>query len=268
MTSKLMRMQYPFSGTSEPNITDLLTALLKNKTDQLIPFCLLFDMLWAAESALVQCHIDRRRISQEEDHASDAAFEVDEAFEEARETRMKLAKTILAAFNDEFTTPSLQVLATVILSQDGEGQPPVQTRRIRDSWAQLSRLRETWENSLGYLVRWLINRRVQLWGCNGELEANSHYYQQNLANWLQLSPLPDSGDAFQVPERWADIIYVVNCPAVHLIPRGLLEEQLRKFDKNAHEVSRTFHFCVLAMELRFSSTVESFASNANNFVSN
>lgn len=201
-------------------------------------------MLWAAESALVQCHIDRRRIAQEEEYASDAALEVDEAFDEARETRMKLAKTILAAFNDEFTTPSLQVLATVILSQDGEGQPPVQTRRIRDSWAQLSRLRETWENSLGYLVRWLINRRVQLWGCNGELEANSHHYQQNLTNWLQLSPLPDSGDTFQVPERWTDTIYVVNCPAVHLIPRGLLEEQLRNFDKNAHEVclSPAFHF--------------------------
>ena len=193
-------------------------------------------MLWAAESALVQCHIDRRRVSQEEEHTSDAAFEVDEAFEEARETRTKLAKTILAAFKDEFTTPSLQVLATIILSQDGEGQPPVQTRRIRDSWAQLSGLRETWESSLGHLVRWLINRRVQLWGCNGELEANSHYYQQNLANWLQLSPLPDSGDSFHVPEKWADIIYVVNCPAVHLIPRGLLEEQLRNFDKNALEV--------------------------------
>ncbi|KAK1142690.1 hypothetical protein N8T08_007495 [Aspergillus melleus] len=226
---------YPFSGASEPNITELLSALLKNKTDQLIPFCLLFDMLWAAESALVQCHIDRRRVSQEEEHTSDAAFEVDEAFEEARETRTKLAKTILAAFKDEYTTPSLQVLATIILSQDGEGQPPVQTRRIRDSWAQLSGLRETWESSLGHLVRWLINRRVQLWGCNGELEANSHYYQQNLANWLQLSPLPDSGDSFHVPEKWADIIYVVNCPAVHLIPRGLLEEQLRNFDKNALE---------------------------------
>ncbi|THC96500.1 hypothetical protein EYZ11_003999 [Aspergillus tanneri] len=226
---------YPFSGTSEPNITDLLTALINNKTDQLIPFCLLFDMLWATESALVQCHIDRRRISQEEGHSSDAAFQVDEAFNQAREIRMRLAKTILAAFNDEFTTPSLQVLATAILSQNGEGQPPLQTRRIRDSWAQLSRLRDVWESSLGYLVRWLINRRVQLWGCNGELEANSHYYQQHLAQWLQSSPLPENSDSFQATERRSDIIYVVNCPAVHLIPRALLEEQLRSFDRNAHE---------------------------------
>ncbi|KAF7588559.1 hypothetical protein BBP40_005514 [Aspergillus hancockii] len=184
---------HPFLSGTETRITDLLTALLRNNTDQLTPFLSLFDMLWATESTMVQSHIDRRRISQEQGHILSAALNVDESFDRARESRMKLARTVLAAFDDEFTTPPLQILATVVLSQNAEGQPPLQTRRIRDTWAQLSRIREVCEGSLNHLVRWLINRRVQLWGCNGELEAVSHDYQQNLTYWLQNSPLQEGG---------------------------------------------------------------------------
>ncbi|GAB1208828.1 hypothetical protein APSETT445_007591 [Aspergillus pseudonomiae] len=214
-------------GNTE-TLTDLLSGLLKKNTDQTTPFLSLFDMLWAAEATMVQSHIDRRRISQEQGDSLAAALDVDEVFERTRENKMKLAKTVLAAFNDEFTAPPLQILATVVLSQNAEAQAPLQTRRIRDTWSQLSRIREVCEASLSHLVRWLINRRVQLWGCNGELEATSHDYQQNLTEWLQLSPLQEANQS----NRQDEVFYVVDCPAVHSVPRSLLEERM---DKNACE---------------------------------
>lgn len=180
---------------------------------------------------MVQSHIDRRRMSQEQGHSLVAALDVDDIFDHARENKLKLAKTVLAAFNDEFTAPPLQILATVVLSQNAEAHPPLQTRRIRDTWAQLSRIREVCEASLSHLVRWLINRRVQLWGCNGELEATSHHYQQNLTEWLQLSPLQEANPS----NRQDEVLYVVDCPAGHSVPRSLLEERM---DKNACEQLR------------------------------
>ncbi|GMF71259.1 unnamed protein product [Aspergillus oryzae] len=205
------------------------TAMEPKNTDQMTPFLSLFDMLWAAEATMVQSHIDRRRMSQEQGHSLVAALDVDDIFDHARENKLKLAKTVLAAFNDEFTAPPLQILATVVLSQNAEAHPPLQTRRIRDTWAQLSRIREVCEASLSHLVRWLINRRVQLWGCNGELEATSHHYQQNLTEWLQLSPLQEANPS----NRQDEVLYVVDCPAGHSVPRSLLEERM---DKNACEV--------------------------------
>ncbi|KAL2815497.1 hypothetical protein BJX63DRAFT_389673 [Aspergillus granulosus] len=225
---------YPFPGAPDTLVTDLLTALIKDKDDQLTSFYLLFDLLWAAESASIQCHIDRRRISQEQGYTSAAALKVDEAFNQTQDNRKKLARTLLAAFDDEFNTPSLQVLATLVLSQSAGEHPPVQTRRIRDAWGQLAPLRESADSSLGYLMRWLINRRVQMWDCNGELEAFSHDYQQHLTQWLHNSSLPGTGQG-QGKRGAAGAVYVVNCPAVHPVPDALLEEQLKSSDRKAYK---------------------------------
>ncbi|KAL2800783.1 hypothetical protein BJX66DRAFT_290120 [Aspergillus keveii] len=225
---------YPFPGAPDTLVTDLLTALIKNKDDQLTSFYLLLDLLWAAESASIQCHIDRRRISQEQGYTSAAALKVDEASNQTKDNRKKLARTLLAAFDDEFNIPSLQVLATVVLCQTGGDNPPVQTRRVRDAWGQLAPTREFVDAGLGYLMRWLINRRVQMWDCNGELEAFSHDYQQHLTQWLQNSSFPGSSQA-QARRSTAGAVYVVNCPAVHPVPEALLDEQLRSSDRKAYE---------------------------------
>ena len=70
-------------------------------------------------------HIDRRRMSQEQGHSLVAALDVDDIFDHARENKLKLAKTVLAAFNDEFTAPPLQILARL--------SDASQTSLIRDS---------------------------------------------------------------------------------------------------------------------------------------
>ncbi|KAL3482444.1 hypothetical protein BJX99DRAFT_2636 [Aspergillus californicus] len=229
---------YPFPGAPETLITDLLTALIGNKDNQLTSFCLLFDLLWAAESALIQCHIDRRRISQEQGHTSAAAVKVEEAFIQTQDNRKKLARTLLAAFDDEFNTPSLQVLATVILSQNAGEQAPLQTRRIRDAWTQLAPQRESMDSALNFQMRWLINRRVQMWDSNGELEAFSHDYQQHLTQWLHNSAFPGSDHQIPMRKSHNGVMYVVNCPAVHPISEALLEEQLRDSDSKAYEQLR------------------------------
>ncbi|KAI9376270.1 hypothetical protein BJX61DRAFT_552594 [Aspergillus egyptiacus] len=222
---------YPFPGPPDTLITDLLTAIIGKKDNQLASFYLLLDLLWAAESASIQCHIDRRRFCQEQGDTSAAVLKVDEASAQTQDNRKKLARTILAAFDDEFNTPSLQVLATVILSQPGEETAPLQTRRIRDKWSQLAPLRESTDSALGLQMRWLINRRVQMWDCNGELEAFSHDYQQHLTQWLHNS----SQHQTQVKKSSNGAVYVVNCPAVHPVPEALLAEQLRNDDRKAYE---------------------------------
>ncbi|KAL4779812.1 hypothetical protein BJX76DRAFT_364901 [Aspergillus varians] len=226
---------YPFPGAPDTLVTDLLTAFMGKKDDQLTSFYLLFDLLWAAESALIHCHIDRRRISQEQGYTSDAALKVDAAFNQTQDNRKKLARTILAAFDDEFNTPSLQVLATLILSQTAGEHAPLQTRRIRDSWSQLAPLRESTDSALGQLMRWLINRRVQMWDCNGELEAFSHDYQQHLTQWLQNSSSPAPRHPGQIKKGKKGPVYVVNCPAVHPVPETLLAQQLRGSDRKAYK---------------------------------
>ncbi|KAL4980618.1 hypothetical protein BDW66DRAFT_124395 [Aspergillus desertorum] len=226
---------YPFPGAPDTLVTDLLTALMRKKDDQLISFYLLFDLLWAAESALIHCHIDRRRYSQEQGHTSAGAIKVEEAYNQTQDNRKKLARTILAAFDDEFDTPSLQILATVILSQTADEHAPLQTRRIRDLWGKLSPLRSSTDSALSLLMRWLVNRRVQLWDCNGELEAFSHDYQKHLTQWLHASSSQTSGHPVQIKKGNKDAVYVVNCPAVHPVPEALLEEQLRSSDRKAYE---------------------------------
>ncbi|KAL4926912.1 uncharacterized protein BDV17DRAFT_138167 [Aspergillus undulatus] len=226
---------YPFPGAPETLVTDLMTALMRKNNDQLTSFYLLSDLLWAAESALIQCHIDRRRVSQEQGYTSSGALKVDDAFNQTQDNRKKLARTILAAYDDEFNTPSLQVLATVILGQTAGEHAPLQTRRIRDLWSLLASSRESMDAALGMMVRWLINRRVQLWDCNGELEAFSHDYQQHLTQWLQNSTPSTSSQPFQAGKSNTGVVYVVNCPAVHPVPEALLEEQLRNSDRKAYE---------------------------------
>ncbi|KAL4938002.1 hypothetical protein BDV06DRAFT_215452 [Aspergillus oleicola] len=226
---------YPFPGAPDTLVTDLLTALMRKKDDYLMSFYLLSDLLWAAESALIHCHIDRRRISQEQGYTSAGALKVDEAFNQTQDNRKKLARTILAAYDDENNSPSLQVLSTVVLSQTAGENAPLQTRRIRDAWGQLAPMRESTDSALGLLMRWLINRRVQLWDCNGELEAFSHDYQQHLTQWLQNSSPQTSNHPSQAKKGNAGAVYVVNCPAVHPVPEALLEEQLKSSDRKASE---------------------------------
>lgn len=220
-------------GNPESLITDLLTALIRNKAATLAPFCWLYDILCSAESGLIQCHINWRRTSQLEGPSSPAADTIDDTLDQARNTRTKLVRTVLAAFDDEFEVPSLQVLSTVILSQSADDHPPLQTRRIRDNWARLAPMREFWEASLGHLIRWLINRRVQTWDSNGELDANNHDYQAHLTEWLQAFPLPGDNP---LTETRADSVYMVDCPAGHAVPRKFLDERVRSSDPCAYEV--------------------------------
>ncbi|OOF96725.1 hypothetical protein ASPCADRAFT_206900 [Aspergillus carbonarius ITEM 5010] len=226
---------YPLTGAPDRLITDLLTGVMKNDSDQLVSFCLLLDILWAVDSAVIQCHIDRRRISQEQGYTSPAAYQVDEACNQAQDIKKKLTRTMLAAFDDEFNNAPLRIFATIILSQSAGEHPPLQTRRIRDTWSQMSPIRDSWEKASGQFVRWLINRRVQMWDCNGELEAFSHDYQQHLTQWLQSSSASEVDRKAQLKTGRSSAVYVVNCPAVHPVPGILLEESLRSHDKRAYE---------------------------------
>ena len=220
----------------ETLITDLLTGLVKKGSEHMSSFWRLFDTIWAAESALIQCHVDSRRFSHDKGDLEKTAEDVEEEYPQSEEARKRLARTILVASDRQSDTPALQILATIILSQNADGNPPLQTRKVRDAWSQMAGFRHAMDDSLGHFVRWLINRRVQLWDCNGELEAVSHEYQQHLTQWLRgSSPVMDS-KRYKEIERRSSAMYIVGCPSVHPVPKALLEEHLRKDGNNLDEV--------------------------------
>ena len=225
-------MQYPFPVMPEMLITDHLTGLVKKESSHMYSFWTLFDSIWAAECALIQCHVDSRR----SDSAShERAVSVEEGMPQSTESRKRLARTILAASDGQSDTPALQVFANIILSENADGQPPLHTRKFRDAWNQMAGFRTVMDESLGHFVRWLINRRVRSWDCNGELEAVSHEYQQHLTQWLHSS----SPDAERPPEDMnlrGSAICIVDCPSMHPVPAALLEEHMRKDGSRPDEV--------------------------------
>lgn len=229
---KLLTMQYPFPVMPETLITDHLTGLVKKEPSYMYSFWTLFDTIWAAESSLIQCHVDSRR----SDPGSEArAASVEEAFPQSEEARKRLTRTILAASDGQSDTPALQVFANIILSENAEGHPPLHTRKFRDAWNQMAGFRATMDESLGHFVRWLINRRVRLWDCNGELETVSHEYQQHLTQWLQNSS-PDTEKRHDDVKLRSSAMCVVDCPSMHPVPAALLEEHMRKDGNKPDEV--------------------------------
>lgn len=161
---------------------------------------------------------------------------IEGAFVQTGDARKRLARTILAAADGQADKPALKILATIILSQTGDGNPPLQTRKVRDAWNQMAGFRNELDCSLSHFVRWLINRRVQLWDCNGELEAVSHEYQRHLTQWLHTSSPTETERQANEADK-VGVIYVVDCPFVHPVPKVLLEEQLTRTGSDINDVS-------------------------------
>lgn len=160
---------------------------------------------------------------------------MEEAFPQSEEARKRLARTILAASDGQSDTPALQVFANIILSQNADGHPPLHRKDVRDAWNQMAGFRTIMDESLGHFVRWLINRRVRLWDCNGELEAVSHEYQQHLTQWLQSSS-PDTEKPHDDVKWRSSALCIVDCPSVHPVPAAVLEEHMRKDGTKPDEV--------------------------------
>ncbi|RJE21159.1 hypothetical protein PHISCL_06504 [Aspergillus sclerotialis] len=236
---------YPFQVVPEALILNSLTTITGEGKDPMTSFWTLFDIIWAAEAALIQCYVDHRRLSQDQSSSSKAGLKLEDAFDQVEESRKKLLSTILVA-SDDFSVPLLQVISDSIFSQFANDLPPAHRPSILESWQKFHNIRTVFDSSLGHLVRWLINRRVQLWDCNGELEAVSREYQQNLTQWLHGSSQRDQTPPSRESERRGDAVYVVNCPAVHPVPRTSLEERLKGSDRKGYEMLlENVHFLTL-----------------------
>lgn len=191
--------------------------------------------MWAAEAAFIQCYVDHRRLSQDQVSSREAGLRLEDAFDQVEESRKKVTSTILVA-SDDFTAPPLQVISDSIFCQYANELPPVHRPSIYESWQEFYNIRTVFDGSMGHLMRWLINRRVQLWDCNGELEAVSREYQQNLTLWLHGSSQEERNQSSREGEKRGKAVYVVNCPAVHPVPRASLEAKLKSNDRKGYEV--------------------------------
>lgn len=181
------------------------------------------------DSAIIQCHVEGRLLSQEEGSAGHAALQVAEALHAHSVTRISLERAIAQARAEDYSQP-LEALAFTFYGNE----PPTPPSQASPSQDDLEMSKST-DLALNRFVQWLAQRRIRLWGCNGEFEQVSRDYHQSLKQWMQ-SAAPSDAQQHDLEKRDA-VVYVVNCPSMHPVPKALLEERLRGGRPDIYEVS-------------------------------
>ena len=78
----------------ETFVPDVLISLAEDSEEWIRSYWILFDVLWAAESAIIQRHLDRRRKSNTTSFTSESISETDETLEKLKKCRANLKAVI------------------------------------------------------------------------------------------------------------------------------------------------------------------------------
>ena len=78
----------------EEFVPDVLISLAEENAEWIQSYWILFDVLWAAESAIIQRHLDRRRKSNTTSFTSESISETDETLEKLKKCRANLKAAI------------------------------------------------------------------------------------------------------------------------------------------------------------------------------
>lgn len=78
----------------ETFVPDVLISLAEDSEEWIQSYWILFDVLWAAESAIIQRHLDRRRESNTTSFTSKSISVTDETLEQLKKCRANLKAVI------------------------------------------------------------------------------------------------------------------------------------------------------------------------------
>jgi hypothetical protein len=78
----------------EEFVPDVLISLAEENAEWIQSYWILFDVLWAAESAIIQRHLDRRRKSNTTSFTSESISETDETLEKLKKCQANLKAAI------------------------------------------------------------------------------------------------------------------------------------------------------------------------------
>jgi len=107
----------------EKFVPDVLISLAEENAEWIQSYWVLFDVLWAAEFAIVQRHLDRRRKSNTTSFTSESISETDETLEQLKKCRANLKAAIFQQSLPDEKSPRpglIESLTSTLLDWHGQ----------------------------------------------------------------------------------------------------------------------------------------------------
>ncbi|OCL02328.1 hypothetical protein AOQ84DRAFT_304929 [Glonium stellatum] len=224
---------YPLDIRPENFVPDVLISLAEENAEWIQSYWVLFDVIWAVEFAIIQRHLDRRRESNTTGFTSEPLSEADETIEKLGRCQKNLKAAIFQQplFGEKSPRPCIieSLTATLLEWHDHE----IITSPV--SGQSSLPLNSVLDKSLGDFIDWLSHRKPAMQ--HNEVGANLPVlnFHEILKQWIDSTS--EKGIENQITELEGQLtpVYVVNCPALHPLPKKLLEYKLRWCDKWAYE---------------------------------
>ncbi|KAF2180176.1 hypothetical protein K469DRAFT_639939 [Zopfia rhizophila CBS 207.26] len=240
---------YPLDIRPETFVTSLIHGTMEE--DWIDAYWVLFDCLWAVESAVTQRYVDLRRQSGV---AGSNQFgpDTDETLEQLYHTRTSLITTVFHITGPMTPPPSLLDSLAITLLDWSEDLDSFLTRQdsllqqrspIRPSPSRTQsygrhvfEMSSYFENALKGFSIWLANRRSgyeQFSIRRTGVTAND--LQEMVREWIMRMTSTNVETQTMDLEGPLLPVYSVDCPKLHAIPKKFLEYKLRWCDKWAYE---------------------------------
>jgi hypothetical protein len=235
-------------------------------------FWVLFDCLWAVESAIIQRYVDIRRQSGVTGVSTESIVESDESLELLYQTRTSLLTTIFHPTGPMTPPPGLMSclatslvewnddLETFLSRQDSvlvshayfllvtrpcplttayyyqRTTPRIEHTRTASYGKQVSELGGYYEMAQQGFADWLSTRKPSFEQFTIRPTLTSNDMQEIVRDWLVRMTSTNVETQAKDLECPLTPVYIVDCPKLHVIPKRLLEYKLRWCDKWAYEV--------------------------------
>ncbi|KAF2463644.1 uncharacterized protein BDR25DRAFT_319849 [Lindgomyces ingoldianus] len=240
---------YPLNIKPEMFITSLIHGTMEE--DWIDAYWVLFDCLWAVESALTQRYVDLRRQSGVVG-SHQFVIDTDETLEQLYQTRTSLIISIFHVTGPMTPTPHLLDSLSITLldwnedfdsflsRQDSllqQGPSPRPTAsRVFSYGRNVLETSPYFEAALKSFSEWLSNRKSgyeQFSIRRTGVTAND--LEEMAREWITRMTSLNVETHTRDLEGTLLPLYIVNCPKLHVIPRKHLEYKLRWCDKWAYE---------------------------------
>ncbi|KAH7118008.1 hypothetical protein B0J11DRAFT_98340 [Dendryphion nanum] len=235
---------YPLSLRPETFVTALIHGTMEE--DWVDAYWVLYDCLWAVESAIVQRLVDLIRRFNVVNHAR-VVIDADETLQHLCQAKTSLIISIFHRIPGPMTpAPALldslaitllewdEALDSFLSRQDSLIQQTSTVRPIvsRNHRKNVLEIAPYLEDATTSFTDWLSRNNFSQANTNiPRSEISSSDLQEEVQSWLcRMSPNETDSQGMSILP-----VYIVDCPKLHVLPKRLLEYKLRWCDKWAYE---------------------------------
>jgi hypothetical protein len=216
------------------SVTSALASLRLNSWDWLHKYWILFDVVWAAEAALIQLCVNSAKSSDSVGSYSQKDFQSD--FDRLHIDRSDVLRPIFGpqhSIEDHWHAIAIASIGAVLLGScpwdkcacggNLNNQSDLDNYRYGKPNNLMIHFLERSLNSFEVVLR---TRQEELLYCNGELGNISDQLNQYMNAWyLNASEIKERDSNSSKPRTNA---YIVPCPNVHPIPEDMLESLIEQ----------------------------------------